>query len=144
MAPGATQGYLEGFLSDRRMAYRLTVPGVAFFALVGCGGAAPSAAPATPVASGVLAIEAKEYSFTPAAVSVPAGAVHFAISNNGNQNHEFELLAGESSLGRIAAFPRGTTEDITVTLEAGSYTLVCRLNGHDQLGMKGTLTVTGG
>ena len=38
----------------------------------------------------------------------------------------------------------GLTKDLTVTLEAGDYTFVCKLNGHDQLGMKGTLTVTGG
>jgi uncharacterized cupredoxin-like copper-binding protein len=30
-----------------------------------------------------------------------------------------------------------------VTLEPGEYTFVCKVNGHDQLGMKGTLTVTG-
>jgi plastocyanin len=134
-------------LSDPRIHGRLAVLaggllGVAL-ALTGCGGASPSAAPPTPVASGVLAIEAKDYTFTPPAFSVPPGAVHFAVSNRGNENHEFEVLAGETSLGRIASFPRGTTQDLTLTLEPGTYTLVCRLNGHDQLGMKGTLTVTG-
>jgi len=42
------------------------------------------------------------------------------------------------------AITPGSTKDATVTLAAGEYTFVCKLNGHDQLGMKGTLTVTGG
>jgi uncharacterized cupredoxin-like copper-binding protein len=31
---------------------------------------------------------------------------------------------------------------LTVDLEAGDYTFACKLNGHDQAGMTGTLTVT--
>ena len=134
-------------MTDRRIAGRLAVlVGVMCVALAlgGCGGASPSAAAPTPVASGVLAIEAKEYVFTPAGASVPAGTVRLAISNNGTENHEFEVLAGETSLGKVTSFPRGTTRDLTLALDPGTYTLICRLNGHDQLGMKGTLTVTGG
>ena len=53
------------------------------------------------------------------------------------------MVAGEAPVGKLDPFARGTTEVLTVTLAAGEYTLICRLNGHDQLGMKGTLTVTG-
>ena len=111
--------------------------------LGGCGGASPSAAPATAVASGVLAIHALEYEFTPATIAVPSGDVQFAVSNVGDLDHEFEVMSGDVSLGKIEAFSRGATKDLTVTLEPGSYTFTCRLNGHDQLGMTGTLTVTG-
>ena len=109
-----------------------------------CGGATPSAAPATPAASGVLAIHALEYEFTPAEIAVPSGVVHFALSNVGTMDHEFEVMSGDISLGKIGAFSRGATKDLTVTLESGSYTFICRLNGHDRLGMTGMLTVTGG
>jgi uncharacterized cupredoxin-like copper-binding protein len=37
----------------------------------------------------------------------------------------------------------GLTKDLTLTLAAGEYTFFCKLSGHDQLGMKGTITVTG-
>ena len=80
----------------------------------------------------------------PRTIAVPSGVVHFAVSNVGDLDHEFEVLSGEASLGKIDTFSRGTTKDLTVTLEPGSYTFICRLNGHDQLGMSGTLTVTGG
>jgi uncharacterized cupredoxin-like copper-binding protein len=36
----------------------------------------------------------------------------------------------------------GLTKDLTVTLAAGEYQFKCLLNGHDQLGMTGTLTVS--
>jgi uncharacterized cupredoxin-like copper-binding protein len=38
----------------------------------------------------------------------------------------------------------GLAKELTVTLAAGDYTFKCKLSGHDQLGMKGTLTVNGG
>lgn len=110
-----------------------------------CGGAAPgSAAPATPLPPGAIAVEAREYAFTPSVVTVPAGSVTFAVTNSGTENHEFEVVVGDEPVGKLEPFARGTTEALTVTLAAGEYTLICRLNGHDQLGMKGTLTVTGG
>lgn len=114
-------------------------------AVAACGGTAPgSAAPETPLPSGAIAVEAREYAFTPSAVTVPAGSVTFAVSNRGTENHEFEVVAGEEPVGKLEPFARGTTAVLTVTLAAGEYTLICRLNGHDQLGMKATLTVTGG
>ncbi len=47
-------------------------------------------------------------------------------------------------MAKIEDFGVGTVGALTVTLEPGQYTFACRLNGHDQLGMKGTLTVVGG
>lgn len=113
-------------------------------AVVACGGGtATSNAPATPVPSGVIAVEAKEYAFTPSAITVPAGSVTFSIRNVGSQEHEFEIFKGDQVVDEVEAIVPGLTKDATVTLAAGEYTFVCKLNGHDQLGMKGTLTVSG-
>lgn len=113
-------------------------------AVVACsGGTATSNAPATPVPSGVIAVEAKEYAFTPSAITVPAGSVTFSIRNVGSQEHEFEIFKGDQVVDEVEAIVPGLTKDATVTLAAGEYTFVCKLNGHDQLGMKGTLTVSG-
>ena len=111
--------------------------------LAACGGAAASLGPATPVPSGVIAVEAKDFAFTPSAISVPAGAVTFSIRNAGSQQHEFELLRGDQVVDEVEGMVPGLTKDATINLEPGEYTFVCKLNGHDQLGMKGTLTVTG-
>ena len=75
---------------------------------------------------------------------MPAGAVTFAVHNVGNEEHEFEIFQGDTVKDEIEGIVPGLTKNLTVTLAAGDYTFMCKLNGHDQLGMKGTLTVTGG
>ena len=112
--------------------------------LAACGGSGATPGPATPVPSGVIAIEAREYQFTPSTTTVLAGAVTFSIKNAGSQEHEFKIFKGDQVVGEVQAIGPGLTKDATVTLEAGEYTFMCKLNGHDQLGMKGTLTVTSG
>ena len=92
----------------------------------------------------MISIEAREYAFTPSTVTVPAGSVTFSIRNVGTQEHEFEILQGDRVVDEVEAIVPGLTKDATVTLAAGEYTFLCKLNGHDQLGMKGSLTVTGG
>lgn len=114
-------------------------------ALAACGGGgSASAGPPTPVPSGVVAVEAKEYQFTPSTITVAAGSVTFSIRNVGSQEHEFEVFKGDQVVDEVEGIVPGLTKDATMTLAAGEYTFVCKLNGHDQLGMKGTLTVTGG
>jgi plastocyanin len=113
-------------------------------AVAGCAGQAASAAPATPVPSGVVVVEAKDFAFTPSTISVPAGAVTFSVKNVGSQEHEFEIFKGETVVNEIEGLVPGLSKNLTLTLETGDYTFLCKLNGHDQLGMKGLLTVTGG
>lgn len=111
--------------------------------LAACGASGPTVAP-TPVPSGVVAVETREYQFTPSTINVPAGAVTFSVRNAGNEEHEFEVFKGDQVVDEIEGLVPGLTKDLTLTLAAGDYTYMCKLNGHDQLGMKGTLTVTGG
>jgi plastocyanin len=110
--------------------------------LLACGGGnTVSSAQATAVPSGVIAVEAKEYAFTPSSISVPAGPITFSIRNVGSQEHQFEVFKGDQLVDGVQGIVPGLTKDATVTLAAGEYTFLCKLNGHDQLGMKGTLTV---
>jgi iron uptake system component EfeO len=131
----------------------------AFIAACGGGGASTSGPGASVPAStsgpgasvpastsgpaGTYAVEAKEYSFTPSTISVPAGEVTFQVKNTGTEEHEFEIFQGERVVDEIEGLVPGLTLDLTVTLAAGDYQFKCLLNGHDQLGMTGTLTVTG-
>ena len=113
--------------------------------LAACSGpTTPTAGTPTPVPTGVIAVEAKEYAFTPSTITVPAGSVTFSIKNAGTQDHELEVLLGDQVVDKVDAIAPGLTKDATLTLAAGDYTFLCKLNGHDQLGMKGALTVTGG
>lgn len=114
------------------------------FALVACSAPASSSGPGTSVPSlapGTFAVEAKEYAFTPSTLTVPAGSVTFSVKNAGTEEHEFEIFEGETVVDEIEGLVPGLTKTLTVTLDAGAYTFMCKINGHDQLGMKGTLTV---
>lgn len=111
-------------------------------AVAACGGAAPGTIP--PLPSGVVAVEAKEYAFTPSTLTVGAGKVTFYVRNAGTVEHEFEIFKGDQVVDEVEGLVPGLAKNLMVTLEPGEYTFVCKLSGHDQLGMKGTLTVTGG
>ena len=110
--------------------------------LVACGGTTASSGPAASLPAGTYAVEAKSYAFTPSTVSVPAGEVTFRVNNTSYEEHEFEIFQGETVVDAIKGLVPGLTKDLTVTLAAGDYQFKCLLNGHDQLGMTGTLTVT--
>ena len=112
-------------------------------AVAACGGTPSSSGPAASLPEGTIAVEAKEYSFTPSTITVPAGNVTFSVHNVGSQEHEFEIFQGDTVVDEVEKLVPGLTKDLTVPLQAGEYTFKCLLSGHDQLGMTGTLTVTG-
>jgi uncharacterized cupredoxin-like copper-binding protein len=112
--------------------------------LAACGGTASPSGTAAPLPSGTIGIVAAEYAFTPSTVSVPAGEVRFSVRNGGTVEHEFEIFKGDTVVDEIEGLVPGLTKTLTVTLAAGDYTFMCKLSGHDQLGMKGTISVTGG
>ena len=111
-----------------------------------CGGAGASATSGAPgsAATGTVKVVASEYKFDPATLSVAAGSITFEVTNNGTEEHEFEVFKGETVVDEIEGLVPGLTRTLPVTLEAGEYTYVCKLAGHDLAGMTGTLTVTGG
>jgi uncharacterized cupredoxin-like copper-binding protein len=97
----------------------------------------------------------EEWSVSVEAASAPAGDVAFTIENAGTIGHEFlivktDIAPGEIPLDgeifpedaegievidEIGEFPADTTETLNVTLDAGTYQLVCNLPGHYNSGM---------
>ena len=89
------------------------------------------------------------------ATEAPAGDVSFTIDSDGTIGHEFlivktDIAPGEIPLDgdhfpedadgievidEIGEFAQGTTGSLAVTLEPGSYQLVCNLPGHYSSGM---------
>jgi uncharacterized cupredoxin-like copper-binding protein len=111
-----------------------------------------SAAPAGPSTS--LDIEASEFAFDPADVSIVADTdVEVALANVGAVEHNWTVLeAGttiaseadyddSTAVAEVAADP-GASESGTVNLPAGSYQVICTVPGHFAAGMEGTLEVT--
>jgi len=89
------------------------------------------------------------------ATAAQAGVVDFTITNDGTIGHEFLIVKTDAAPGEIplvgdrfsedadgievideiGEFAQGTTETLTVTLDPGSYQLVCNLPGHYESGM---------
>jgi high-affinity iron transporter len=90
----------------------------------------------------VTDVKASEFRFEPATISVHAGEVTFHVTNVGEAEHEFEILKGEQTVSEIEGLVPGLQRDLTVSLAAGEYMYACRLPGHFEQGMKGTLSVT--
>jgi high-affinity iron transporter len=137
-----------------RMAIATTASlGALAVALAGCGSSASPApagsaaaggAPAASTTAGTILVTTSEYRFTPSALTAPAGAVTFRVTNAGAETHEFEIFKGDTVVDEVEDIVPGITRDLTVTMEPGEYTFICALNSHDVIGMKGTLTITGG
>lgn len=135
------------FMLDRPLFQRSAVASLALALAAAVLLAACSSGPIASVApapSGAVALEAKEYRFTPSTLTVPAGDVRFWVRNTGTVEHEFELFKGDAVVGEIEGLVPGLVKEKVINLATGEYTFMCKLSGHDQLGMKGTLTVTAG
>jgi high-affinity iron transporter len=101
----------------------------------------PSAAAASPAGADAIKVAASEYKFEPATLATKAGHVTFTVTNAGTTEHEFEIFKGDTVVDEIEGLVPGLARELTVTLEPGEYTYVCKLAAHDTLGMKGTLSV---
>ena len=111
-------------------------------------------------------VELADYSITPARTSATAGEVTFKVHNGGTFVHEFVVVkldkasdikvkadgtADEDSIPEAAAMGEvedidpGASKDLTLTLPAGKYVLLCnRLDGttsHFAKGMHTEFTV---
>ena len=137
----------------------------------GASGATGGASAATGGAPSV-AVTLQEYAIVPSPTSVPAGGVTFTVTNQGpDEVHEFvvrktdlavdalrtksdgsaiEEGAGITPVDEIEDIAVGSTQTLTVSLDAGSHVLICnivaKVNGekvsHYHQGMRAALTVT--
>ena len=81
-----------------------------------------------------------EYKITPADPTVKAGSVTFNISNDGQTVHNVEI-EGNGLEEESDDLQPGSTGQLTVDLKPGTYEMYCSIDGHEDLGMKGEITV---
>ncbi len=113
--------------------------------------ACTSAGPAT-----TLDIQMTDFSYSPAALTIPAGKeITLNLKNNGKVTHEFVII----KLGQAVTPPFGDDDEdkvywepeaepgqavsvkFTAPVAAGTYTVVCGQPEHMEAGMTGTLAV---
>jgi uncharacterized cupredoxin-like copper-binding protein len=117
--------------------------------LAACSGGGPSA-DATEVAM-------TEYTFSMPSATIDSGDVTFSARNEGSSVHELEVFtvpdgvdatslevtnnvanteaAGMNVVDEVEDIAPGTTADVTVNLQPGTYALICNLPGHYAHGM---------
>jgi len=82
-------------------------------------------------------VSVKEWMIEPMDMTVAAGNVTFTVTNDGTLDHDFAI----ENAGKIDLITPGDTKTLEVTLEPGTYNILCDLAGHKEAGMTGTLTV---
>jgi len=83
-------------------------------------------------------VTAKEYKFVLSTKTARHGTVIFKVTNKGKFKHDFKIAGKKTPMLRP-----GKTASLTVTLAKGkTYTYICTVPGHAQLGMKGKFKAT--
>ena len=119
--------------------------------------------PACSSDDGGIGVTEADYSVTPAETSAPAGELTFDITNDAEQTHEFVIFKtdlapdalpvnddgdvdeegeGVTHIDEIEDITGGSTQSLTVSLDAGNYVFICNLPGHYKQWMHTAFTVT--
>jgi plastocyanin len=126
-----------------------TPPGVPSYNTgVTTNGVGPALTPVNAVApatSGPLALAANpsgELAYNTKTLTATSTHVVIDFTNNSPLGHNVTIANSAGKvLGATPTF-QGGSRTLTLTLPAGTYTYYCSVPGHEQAGMKGTLTVS--
>ncbi len=99
---------------------------------------ATTAANASATGGNTVNVVEKDFAIALDKATVSVGSVTFTIKNDGPSPHNLAFPDLKKVSETIDA---GATTKLTVDLKAGTYTYICNVPGHEQRGMKGTLTV---
>lgn len=118
----------------------LAVAGV--FALAACGGGGDDGSTATTVPADLTVTAVEGLAWDATEYTASAGEVTIAVVNNSSQPHNLHIVdPGGVQLPEIWDIPsKGNVASDTVTLAAGTYTLICTIPGHGN--MKSALVVS--
>lgn len=127
------------------MAYRMTrlrkflllLPVAMLGGMLACTPAGPTG-PTAKGPSGPRAVTLKEWAIEPKELTAKAGSVTFEVKNAGNIEHNFVV----EGVGQIDSLLAGQTKSLQVSVQPGTYSVICSLPGHKEAGMTGRLTVT--
>ena len=103
---------------------------------------------ATPVAEGpidTILVNETEMSLDPSDITLDRpGTYVFRAVNIGRAVHSLRIEGGGIEEQQTSNIGAGESADLTVTLEPGTYELDCPVGNHEELGMRGSVTVQEG
>jgi plastocyanin len=109
--------------------------------LAACGGGDDDDGPSTPADVTVHALDSLKFDSSSFTVSpATAGKVTIEYVNDGSITHSLKVDGVDSF--RLQVSGKGDTDDGTVDLDPGTYTIYCDIPGHRQGGMEAELTVS--
>jgi plastocyanin len=114
--------------------------------VAGCGGGSGgggTSAASTPANAQVVEIDVAQsgFAFTKTTATANAGTVELKSMNPQSVSHDISIKGnGVDEHGNLVS--GGGVSSVTVDLKPGTYTFFCSVPGHEQAGMKGTLTVS--
>jgi uncharacterized cupredoxin-like copper-binding protein len=80
-----------------------------------------------------------EFKITIGSTKLKAGEITFEVSDDGKIPHDLAIKGTSDKTKEIAP---GSNAELKVTLKAGTYVLYCSIPGHEQAGMKQSITVS--
>jgi plastocyanin len=87
-----------------------------------------------------LSADASAIKYDKTKLEAPAGKVTIDMKNPSALQHNVAISGnGVDEAGEVVG--QGGTSTVTADLKPGKYTFFCSVDGHEQAGMKGTLTV---
>jgi plastocyanin len=102
----------------------------------GCGGT-----PTVRERSGSFAVTLDDYLIRPQNVSAPGGELALTVVNRGRLGHTLRIRVNDKVVLAFMAIPPGQRRTRSFHLRKGRYTMFCAIGNHEELGMRGTLTV---
>ena len=108
------------------------------------GGSTGSGSSTPPAGSGqvvYIPIAQSGFAFTKTTATASAGVVTLRAMNPQSVSHDISLKGNGIDV-KGSQVSSGGVSQVTATLTAGAYEYYCSVPGHEQAGMKGTLTVS--
>ena len=136
----------------KRLLIALAALALASFALAACGGddeetsssSAESSTPATDSGGATVQVEADpggSLAWVEDELTAEAGSATVELVNDSDTPHNVVIESEDGDAIAESETVTGETTSTTAELEAGSYTFICSIPGHEEAGMEGTLTV---
>ncbi len=135
------------YFTDSKGIYRLRMPNEDALPAVRTAAASAEARPTDePAAAGTrpedrdVNVSMAEWKLAPSRTRVPAGKVRLTAENTGGVPHALRIVGGGLDVS-TESFGGGQSRSLDIVLAEGTYQLVCPIPGHEQQGMKASVTV---
>jgi uncharacterized cupredoxin-like copper-binding protein len=115
----------------------------ALIAMAGCGGGSTTSAPRTAPASGSsVAVTESEFSITLPSNTMKVGSYTFTVTNKGQFAHNLTIDGPGVKDKATPTLSPGSSGDVTVNLQKGTYEFYCSVDSHKDKGMDDKVQVS--